>query len=109
MDENVIAEILINNGMFEELVNYNFVYDRTVRKLFEFVYKGCIYVYDPGFAFVQFLESDRRDVSVFKKQLKEMLFSWDKIENRHALATLWTLLAKRGDLKKIFDAEQAQK
>jgi hypothetical protein len=112
MNEYVIADVLIYHGMFEELVNYNFISDNTTDKLFDFIFPPEKFAsrYESKFGLEQFRVwiNNINNLEYRKEKLKSFLFSWDKVENRHALATLWTLLAKRGDLKKIFEDEKAE-
>ena len=127
MPKSLVLDILINNKMFEELINYNFLSDPTIVKLWKFVFHGLIfkednedlskrYHIDPidrceAFGQNIFDEDHRKNRVVARDEylkLKDFLLFWDKVENRHALATLWTLLAKRGDLEKIFGAEKAE-
>ncbi|MDP1629554.1 MAG: hypothetical protein Q8L57_02955, partial [bacterium] len=106
VEEYLIVDVLINNQMLEELVNYNFVSDGTIAKLWDFLFKKDSY--DDGSYYDIFLRYDRGNLDFAPKRAKELLLSWDKVENRHALSTLWTLLAKRGDLQKIFGPEKAE-
>jgi hypothetical protein len=115
-EESWIVDILINNRMFEELVNYNFVSDRAVEGLWDFLFSKENKIWSGSY--FRFLFSDatwlveetaKQKLRIEKKEkIKSHLLSWDKVENRHALSTLWTLLAKRGDLKKIFEDEKAK-
>jgi len=108
IDKELVAMVLINHKMFEELVNYNFVSDDVVLRLCGLVFFGQGYSCNPCYALERSLRGLRSDGSVFKfkEQVKQMLLSWDKVENRHALATLHTLLAMRGDLQKIFGEKE---
>ncbi len=111
MEEHLIVEVLINNRMFEEMINYNFVSDETVKILWDVVFKQNIEI-DYGYCYCALFKAyytDSIDSKKREKKIKEFLLSWDKVKNRHALATLWTLLAKRGDLEKIFREPEPRK
>jgi hypothetical protein len=107
MQEYLIVDVLISNRMFEELVNYNFVSLRSVNKLWNFIFSGWISCGDVSYYCL--IQATLNGVEEYQGKVRELLFSWDKVENRHALATLWTLLAKRGDLEKIFGESVPQK
>jgi len=108
MKEYPIIDVLINNRMFKELVNYNFVSDETIKTLWDFLFTK------PGNYADEYLKIINLDhfLNVRREpnsdRMKELLCSWDKIENRHALSTLWTLLAKKGELQKIFGVEKTE-
>jgi len=119
----LICQVLIQCGMFEELINYNFTDISSIVKLWDHVFvkdadsNTLAFQYSiifewPENCYGGLSHLGPRDVSTIsrknKQKISELLCSWDKIENRHALATLWTLLAKRGDLEKIFGAEKAE-
>lgn len=93
IDEMVLAKVLINCGMFEELANYNFVSDATIDCLARQVLNRPI----------------TSHFKYFVGEIKEPILAALK-ENRepHALSVLLRLLAKRGDLEKIFKAEKAE-
>ncbi len=105
IDEEWTVEILINNRMFEELVNYNFISNEAIEKLWDFIFIDADHCYNCSSLFWT-LSGKPADKRI--KRVRELLLSWDKVENRHALATLWTLLTKRGDLEKIFREPQPQ-
>lgn len=116
--EETTIHLMIKNGMFEELVNYNFISDTTLKVLWDFLFtKSGNYADEyeevvdagwwlndrkPNFSGIRELLYDRKPNL---SRMRELLCFWDKVENRHALATLWTILAKRGDLEKIFSTE----
>ncbi len=101
IEEHLIVDALINNRMFEEMVNYSFISNSTVGRLWNFVFNA-------EFTEQSFfrLFPDFPEITHNKGRIRELLLSWDKVENRHALSVLWTLLAKRGDLEKIFCERQ---
>ena len=93
MDEHGIAKALVNNRMFEELVNYDFVSHTAVNALWKYVFGQEIHgLYGSG-------------IDIAGKLSKAWKKSQDS-QTRHALSVIHYLLAKRGDLEKIFQVEK---
>lgn len=106
----ILGQALIRNRMLEELVNYYDILSpeamrEILPELWEFVFDWRTYNRSN---FNVLLCGKGEEVERARKCVVEALFSWDKVKNRHALATLWTLLAKRGDLNKIFGTKKTE-
>lgn len=92
-----VPEVLVNNRMFEEMINYDYTGEPAVGALAAFLFPDRF----PGF------QDWTRSLSLnsVMKDLSSRL-SQALQENRepHAVSTLLRLLAKRGDLEKIFSS-----
>ena len=90
IDRWAVGPVMVKNQMFEELLSYDFTSDEVVKELWSIVFPG-----------------NGNPILYYNGQgLREKLVQALR-ENRepHAVSTLLRILAKRGDLEKIFRVE----
>lgn len=94
-DNPVVVKMLIHNRMFEEMVNYDFISDLVIGRLVIYLFPQC---FSP-WCISEYHLWDKDDFESLSREIHKALR-----ENRepHAVSVLLRLLAKRGDLDKIF-------